>query len=339
MRVLMRIAVFLSTVALILLSSTVGAQELAKAWELLGKGDREEAGAIAGAALANARSQKERGEVVLLQALCEENGRKAVEQLNRFLSGYPGHPLRWRAEMELGLHYYALGTYRGAAKHFENARSLRPPKKEQVRAGYWLGLALEGAGDAGRAGQQFEVVRKDDAGTGLAELASLGLADCLRAQGNFNGALSEYTRFAATYRGSNWLPCALYGAGICLDELGRKADATTYYARLKKDYPGSFEAALVRDRVKVPSTEATRSAGAKNFTLQIGAFSQESNANALVGLLRDEGVVDAKIVQEERGGRKLFIVGLEGFPTREAALKRGKELSTRFGLSYSIVAR
>jgi TolA-binding protein len=329
----------LSIGLLVALQSLAGAQELVKAWELLGRGERDQAKEIAGATLANSQNQKTRGEAFLIQALCEENGERALSQLDRFVSDFPSHPLRWRAEMELGLHYYALGTYWGSAKHFEKARELKPPKREQARAAYWLGLALEGAGDIAKAKQHFEAVKADDGGTGLAEVATLGLADCLKAEGNYSMALSEYMRVVTTYGRGNWLPCALYGAGVCFERLGKQSEASDVYARLTREFPGSFEATIVRGKIKGSRREKAVATEAKSYTVQLGAFSQETNATGLVGLLKDEGVTDVRIVQEDRGGRVLYIVGLGEFPTKEAAERKGKELSARFGLSYSIVPK
>jgi TolA-binding protein len=324
---------------LLCLQPIAGAQELGKAWELLAKGEREQASQIATTVLANPQNQKAKGEAFLVQALCEENGERALNELNQFVSSFPGHPLRWRAEMELGLHYYALGTYRGAVKHFEKVREVKPPKREQVRAAYWLGLALEGAGDFAKAKQHFEAVKVGDAGTGLAEVAGLGLADCLKAQGDYSMALSEYMRVVTTYGRGNWLPCALYGAGVCLERLGRQSEANQIYARLGREFPGSFEATIVGEQTKGPTREKVVTTEATSYRVQLGAFSQETNASALVALLKDEGVADAGIVQEERGGRVLYIVGVGGFPSKEAAQRKGKELSARLGLSYSIVAK
>lgn len=335
---LLKRIVFLSIGLLLVLQSQAGAQELSKAWELLGRGERDKAREEA-AALAGSENQSVRGEAFLIQALCEENGERARNQLTRFVSSFPHHPLRWRAEMELGLHYYALGTYRGAAKQFQKVRDLKPPKREQVRAIYWLGLALEEAGDVAKARQHFEAVKVDDAGTGLAELATLALGDCLRTQGNYSAALSEYMQVVTTHSNSNWLPCALYGAGICFDKLGRQSEAGEVYARLRREFPGSFEATIVRVRTKGAPGERVVAKEARSYMVQLGAFSQETNANGLVGLLTDEGVADVKIVQEERGGRVLYIVGLGDFSTKEAAGRKGKELSARFGLSYSIVSK
>ena len=335
----MKRMVLVSMGLLLCLYSAAGAKELAKAWELLAGGERERANGIAAAVLANPQSEKMRGEAFLIQALCEENGDRALSQLNQFVSSFPGHQLRWRAEMELGLHYYALGTYRGAAKHFQKVLDLRPSKRDQVRGAYWLGLALEAAGDEVKAKREFEAVRANDAGTGLVELATLGLGDCLRAQGDYSGAYSEYMRVITNYGRGNWTPCALYGAGSCLEKLGRRNESSQLYSRLAGEFPESFEATLVREKSRAAPKEKPVAAAAKSYTVQLGAFSQQTNANALMGLLKDEGVSDVKLVQEERGGRILFIVGVGEFATKEIAERRGKELSARFGLSYSIVAK
>ncbi|MCX5799889.1 MAG: tetratricopeptide repeat protein [Candidatus Eisenbacteria bacterium] len=331
--------ILLSIGLLVALQSLAGAQELAKAWELLGKGERDRAREIATSVLASSQDQKARGEALLIQGLCEENGKRALGLLERFVSEFPGHPLRWRAETELGLHYYALGSYLGAVKHFEKARDLKPSKRERVTAVYWLGLSLEGAGDPAKAIPHFEAVKADDAGTGLVVPATLGVGDCLRAEGNYSLALSEYTRIVTKFGRSDWLPCALYGAGVCLDKLGRQNEALALYARLRREFPATSEATLVRERTRDAGKAKAVSTQAGNYTLQLGAFSQETNANGLASLLRDEGVTEVVIVQEERGGRVLYVVGLGDFPTREAAERKGKELRARLGLSYSIVAK
>lgn len=326
---------------LILLSfcSVTSADELRQAWNLLNAGEREKAKELAAVSLAGGQTEKERGEAFLLLALCEKNGQKAAEYIEQFLTDFSGHYLTWHAEMHLGFYHYALGTYVRAGNHFRRASELKVSNKQQAESLYWLGLSLLGAGDPAKAKQYFELVRKDDSKTGLADEAALGFADCLREEGKYSAALSEYRRIASRYRRSDWLPCALYGAGVCLEKLQKRSEALEVYSQLASEFSASFEAAVVRERVASKRKAEVETAEASVFTVQLGAFSEETNAHSLAARLREKGVTDVRIVKKERGGRILYMVHLGEFSTREAAEREGKELSTRFGLSYGIVPK
>lgn len=313
--------------------------EMAMAWELLHKGQRGEANALATRVFSKAESKREKGEALLVEALCMPDGEGAMVRLQRFVSEYRGHPLEWRAEMELGLHSYALGTYAQASRHFTRAIDLKAPRREEVKARYWLGLARMGSGDFTQSRRELESVKADDAGTGLSDAASLAVADCLRQEGDYTSALSEYTRLTSRSAGSDWLPAALHGAGLCFEKLKRETEARQAFSRLAREFPSSFEATAVRNKLKSPAPAGAQKATASGYTIQAGAFSQEANARKLVATLTEKGITGLSVVKEERGGRILFIVYLGEFPTKESAQQKSKELSARLGLSCSVAAR
>ena len=332
------------SVALLVLLSALSARpaqaesDTARAWAMLNAGRRAEAYELAGRAFSKAANKKDKGEALLLRGLSSADGEAAAAVLNRFVSEYKGHPLEWRAEMELGLHNYALGMYVQAARHFGRAAGLRPPKREEVKARYWLGLARMGSGNFAQSRREFEAVKANDAGTGLAGASSLGAADCLRQEGSYAPALAEYTRLSAGPAG-DWTPQALYGVGLCLEKLKRQAEARQVYSRLVKEFPSSFEATAARGKLKTAPPATSQKAAATGYTIQAGAFSQEANARKLTASLTQKGINDLSVVKEERGGRVLFIVYLGEFPTKEAAQQKAKELSARLGLSCSVAAR
>ncbi|UCF78081.1 MAG: SPOR domain-containing protein [Candidatus Eiseniibacteriota bacterium] len=111
------------------------------------------------------------------------------------------------------------------------------------------------------------------------------------------------------------------------------------YSILAREFPSSFEAAIVREKVTSRRVAEVASPETGGYTVQLGAFSEEANANGLVARLQEQGITDVRIVKKERGGRILYMVHLGEFPTKEAAESKGKELSTRFGLSYGIVPK
>ncbi len=335
----MKTAIAILALLLTLSWLTASADELREAWDLLAKGEREKAKELAAVALAGGKNTEERGEAFFVLAACEVDGERAAGHMEQFLSDFPGHALAWRAETHLGFYYYALGTYGRAGTHFRRASELRSSQRQQTESRYWLALSLLGAGDPAKAKQHFESVRNDDGGTGLADEAALGFADCLREEGKYSAALSEYRRIASRYRNSDWLACALYGAGVCLEKLQKKPEALDVYSELVRKFPASFEAAIVRERVADRREAEAASAVVGDYVVQLGAFSEEANAHGLVARLREKGVTDVRIVQKERGGRVLYVVYFGEFPTREAAEQKAKELSTRFGLSYGIVPK
>ena len=332
-------------ILLFVLASALTAQparpesDTARAWALLHAGRRAEASTLAGRAYTRAANRNDKGEALLIQALSSVDGDASAALLKRFLAEHKGHPLEWRAEMELGLHGYALGTYGQASAHFSRAVALKPPKREAAKARYWLALARMGSGSFAQSRREFEAVKADDGGSGLSDAASLGAADCLRQEGSYASALAEYNRLTTKPGGSDWLPQALQGAGLCLEKLKREAEAKQVYSRLVREFPSSFEATAARSKLKSAAPAASQKTAAAGYTIQAGAFSQEANARKLVTSLTQKGVTDLSVVKEERGGRVLFIVYLGEFPTKEAAQQTSKELSARLGLSCSVVAR
>ncbi|UCF78082.1 MAG: hypothetical protein JSW03_08205 [Candidatus Eiseniibacteriota bacterium] len=144
---------FVALAALLLLAPLVDAparaDELGKAWKLLEAGDRERAKETAAVSLAGAQNAAERGEAFFILALCEPDGRKFAKYMEQFLSDFPGHPLTWRADTNLGMYHYALGSYGRASKHFRKASGLRMSRREEVQSLYWLGLSLLGGGKPG----------------------------------------------------------------------------------------------------------------------------------------------------------------------------------------------
>jgi TolA-binding protein len=312
--------------------------ETARAWELLQEGKRGQANAVAVRAFSKAQNRKDKGEALLVRALSTPDGEGAMTLLERFLNEYGGHPLEWRAEMELGLHNYALGSYGQASKRFRRAVGLKGPQREQLKARYWLGLSLMGSGSFAQARGELGVVKSGGAAAGLSDAASLAIADCFREEGSYSQALSEYSRIINEFRKSDWLPAALYGAGLCLEKLNRKDEAGQAFSRLAKEFPSSFEAGVAAGKLKSAVAAVPPRAAEGGFTVQVGAFSQKANADKLVAFLKGKGITDPRVVNEERGGRTLFIVYLGEFPTKEAAREKSKELSARLGLSCSVVA-
>jgi TolA-binding protein len=326
-------------VAVCLSVPAFAANELGRAWQLLERGSREEARQLAAIAFSRAENRREKGEAFLIQALAMPDGERATSELKRFLTDYKGHTLEWRAEFELGLHSYALGAYVRAGQHFRRATELGAPAPAEARARYWLGLALVGSRNFTDARKHLELVKAADGGSGLASAASLSVADCLREEGQYSLALAEYLRVGARLARSDWLSSALYGTGFCYEKLKRESEAREVYSRLAREFPSSSEAAVVREKLRLAPQSQAQGPETHSYTVQVGAFSQQTNASKLVAALEGKGVTDVRVTREERGGRVLFIVHLGDFPTKEAAERSGRELSTRFGLSYSVVAR
>ncbi|MFH0777250.1 MAG: tetratricopeptide repeat protein [Candidatus Eisenbacteria bacterium] len=318
-------------------SIVFGAQE--RFWQLLLAGKREEARELAAAKLSGSRSQHESGEALLVMALSEPDGSKACTLLNQFLSDFPGHSLSWLAEMSLGHCSYSAGTYRQAAKYFERVLGRKPPPGEETKARYWVGLSLAAAGDLEKAKEEFASVIAGGGQGGVTDAALLGLADCLRQEGKYQAALTEYTRLTSKYGRGDWVPCALHGAGVCLEKMHRQEEARRLYSRLVTEFPSSFEAALVKDKVKGTAEAKAAPQARGTYSVQVGAFSQEANAAGLAARLRERGVTGVTVAEADRGGRTLYVVLFGDFPTKEAAVGKGNELAARFGLSYSIVSR
>jgi outer membrane protein assembly factor BamD (BamD/ComL family) len=73
----------------------------------------------------------------------------------------------------------------------------------------------------------------------LADIAEMGIIQCMEAMGRIPEALTAYSTFAATHTNSFLAPVALFGKGRCLEQSGRRDEARTLYEDFLAAHPKS----------------------------------------------------------------------------------------------------
>lgn len=85
-----------------------------------------------------------------------------------------------------------------------------------------------------------------------------------------------------------------------------------------------------------PVPPVSRVTGDRPWVVQVGAFGQYANARNLREKLSDAGYT-VVIDEVPTGSRRLHVVRVTRYPTREAAQKVGIELNKRFGLDFRVL--
>lgn len=120
--------------------------------------------------------------------------------------------------------------------------------------------------------------------------------------------------------------------------------------RLKSDYPDSrfikraeqmfagLEQAPVEKAVVTDSDAAVNISG-KKFRLQVGAFGQLKNAEDLRDKLQNAGYTPIEFSEKTVNNKKLILVWVGAFGTKDEAAKTGDVLKSKFQLNYTIVEK
>lgn len=119
--------------------------------------------------------------------------------------------------------------------------------------------------------------------------------------------------------------------------------------QLKKQYPGSAFIALsdkmfaglnkeTSFKIEEKTSESS-AATAKGFRLQVGAFSQAANAEELRDKLKSAGYAPIEFSEKTVNDKKLILVWVGVFGSKEEAAKTGDVLKNKFKLTYTIVEK
>lgn len=77
----------------------------------------------------------------------------------------------------------------------------------------------------------------------------------------------------------------------------------------------------------------------REFTIQLGAFSNMKNAEKRVNILKDNGFKDVKIYAKTIGGDILYLVWFGNFNNQNSARENGELIRRKLRIDYKIVAK
>jgi cell division septation protein DedD len=235
---------------------------------------------------------------------------------------------RRAAALELAQLEFARGNYRNAITQTE-AYPADP------QAALWHGLSAAALGDASSMPAVLEPARKND-------FAVLLLGWSALQRGDAQAALDILTPQSERRR-ADYLPATLLWKTQAQVSLGLADDAARTSGELRERYPESPEALLVQQALPAahPATGAGAGgaavAAAMQFTIQLGAFEDRTNALRLRGsLARDLG--PTQIIEDAPAGRpRIFRVAVGAFDSRDAATAFAAEKLSPRGLAWQVV--
>jgi len=117
------------------------------------------------------------------------------------------------------------------------------------RAAFQSAMQGLAQGDCGRAGPQLNGLTSRSQGSPLADNALYWQARCNAARGDMNKAVTEFYDVVTRYPKSDKAPAALWQQGLLFIRMGNSPDARLALSKLIKDYPGSSEAGLARQKL------------------------------------------------------------------------------------------
>lgn len=303
---------------------------------------------------------------------------KVVEAARTLVADYRRHALAGQAAEILGDYHYARGEYKTAAGHYGMAAEMTTKESERNHRLLLRGRSILAAGDPDAAREQFEEIlrsapRNVGAGLGLADAAAMA-GDGARAAQLYRAVLAEapesdeapmaLAQLIRTLDGLDREEEALAAARRLVEDYPRASEAAPARERLRvserqegKDVtggdtapaatgdtdPGATEAegeppgTLVDEPEGGPADDSTGGATG-GYTLQMGAFGSQENAQDFVLKLEGLGLPAVRIEEEARGTRTFYRVRSGDYADRESAEAEGKRLHAAHGLSYQVIA-
>lgn len=163
----------------------------------------------------------------------------AIQQYERFVGDYPGHPKAFQARLRMAEANLRLGRHERAIKAYETALATRPDTAFRGEALVGLGIALFNAKQYDRAADALAEARPlvgDD--KTLGPVAANWMGEALFQQGRYADAARAYEA-VLRWPQSPHAPQALYSLGFCQLKQEKTTEAVATFQRLAKEYPKS----------------------------------------------------------------------------------------------------
>jgi cell division septation protein DedD len=274
---------------------------------------------------------------------------EAAESASLLLEHHRDHPAAVRAAELLGHYRAARGEYRTAARYYQLA-STYVSGVEADRLLVLRGRALLGAGDFADAREVFNDVQTRQPGGALGAASLLGLADTALLEGQHEIATGLYRGYLERFPDADGAAIAWSQLASALERLDRSEEAMTALSELVRRHPESVEAAAARDRLRSGDRRTPAASGGTQeapsvqhrglYSLQVGAFGREDNAQELARQLTEAGLEDVRIEREVRDdGKQFFRVRVGSYRDPEEAEAAGKRLRAAHGLAGQVVSR
>jgi tetratricopeptide (TPR) repeat protein len=186
---------------------------------------------------------------------------------------------------------------------------------------YILGIAYLKDGNLLRASDIFEIILKEFKNSNFKDEARLGLGDTYFLRGDFSRAQDCYEGLINSHPETKLKAQVYYRLSQLAYKKGDAQQGKEYLDKLKDAYPLNLESSLNKDLCLLSGPSA-----GLYYTIQVGAFSNITNANNLTNKLIQKGY-PAYMDEAGSQGKISYRVRVGKFKARDEALNLEKKLS------------
>jgi len=157
-------------------------------------------------------------------------------------------------------------------------------------------------------------------------------------------ANEKYQKIIQVFPRSKYADAAIFRIYSYYTAVADEKEAALYWNKLKTDYPNSSYLASIEkvSSANYDEDEEKKTIPFKNenykFTIQVGAFSNNKNADALKADLEDSGY-EVEVVEKNVGGTIFNVVYLGKFEDKKSAEKILEKVNNDFQLNGRIVSK
>lgn len=217
------------------------------------------------------------------------------------------------ATLEKAWYYYLTGDYE---KTLSVCRVISKSDILGEEGRYIMGLAFLKSNQPQEARKDFQFLLENYSRSERKDEYILGIADSYYIEDNFEKAEEYYIRLLKDFPGTGYASIAYLRLGECQKRLGKQQEAGSSFNKVVQDFTLSLEAKMAKDRLKEE---------AGFFSVQIGAFSKNDNADNMAEMLRKKGF-DAYVEKLYERDRLIYRVKVGRFDTKEKALNEAERL-------------
>lgn len=220
--------------------------------------------------------------------------------------------------------YFISGDYKAAITEGEKVMAKTSSNSIGLDELYYiLGLSYLKDGNYLRASDIFEIIIKEFKDTQFLEEAKVGLGDAYFLKGDYEKAGKEYKELLDQKKGLKLKPALYHRLSQCAAKTGDTQRAKDYLDKLKQEFPLNYES-LGQEAEPIADNSFY-------YSVQVGAFSSNINANNLVNeLIRKDYPAFIEEARSESG--LVYKVRVGKIHLRQEAVELEKKLS---GEGYS----
>ncbi len=193
-----------------------------------------------------------RGEAFFLNGNCLRDLKKPLEAEKSYrslLTEYPKHELTERCHLALGLAQYEGEAYQDAVRTLSQHRQRYAESERLFEVDFFLGKSCQALKRSASAIQAFRRVTASYRGETAAR-AQYEIGECLRAQNNHEGALSEYLKVRYLYGHEEWVTASMFRCAETFEQLKQMDRAFETYTELVEKHPETKWARLGKTRLE-----------------------------------------------------------------------------------------